>query len=76
MVNIRIIEIPKMKAVYSGPLTDAERFTAFNKWFSEYHTCIISLVLFLFAVNIGRVIMGNRLLTITDYFSFFTIIIS
>ncbi len=40
MVNIRIIEIPKMKAVYSGPLTDAERFTAFNKWFSEYHASL------------------------------------
>ena len=40
MVNIRIIEIPKIKAVYSGPLTDAERFTAFNKWFSEYHASL------------------------------------
>ncbi|MGN1343005.1 MAG: GyrI-like domain-containing protein [Traorella sp.] len=37
MKNIRIIEIPSMKAVYSGPLTDNEKFEAFNDWFSEYH---------------------------------------
>ena len=37
MVHVRIVEIPKMKAVYSGPLTTEARFEAFNKWFSEYH---------------------------------------
>ena len=35
MVHVRIVEIPKMKAVYSGPLTTEARFEAFNKWFSE-----------------------------------------
>ena len=37
MQNIRIIEIPPMKAVYSGPLSDSGKFDAFNKWFSDYH---------------------------------------
>lgn len=37
MVAIRIVEIPKMKAVYSGPLTTDERFEAFNNWFSRFH---------------------------------------
>lgn len=37
MVNIRIVEIPEMKAVYSGPLTSEERFEAFNNWFSRFH---------------------------------------
>ena len=37
MQKIRIIEIPKMKAVYSGPLTDEETFNKFNEWFSNYH---------------------------------------
>lgn len=38
--NIRIVEIPVMKAVYSGPLTDEEEFEKFNQWFSEYHACL------------------------------------
>ena len=37
MVNIRIVEIPEMKAVYSGPLTTGEAFEAFNNWFSRFH---------------------------------------
>ncbi|MGN1000110.1 MAG: GyrI-like domain-containing protein [Faecousia sp.] len=37
MISVRIIDIPKMKAVYSGPLTTGQRFEAFNQWFSEYH---------------------------------------
>lgn len=40
MQNIRIVEIPPMKAVYSGPLTDDETFEVFNKWFSEYHASL------------------------------------
>lgn len=40
MQNVRIIEIPSMKAVYSGPLTDAEKFERFNEWFSEYHASL------------------------------------
>lgn len=40
MQNVRIIEIPPMKAAYSGPLTDSERFEKFNKWFSEYHASL------------------------------------
>ena len=34
MQNIRIVNIPEMKAVYSGPLTDGEKFEKFNHWFS------------------------------------------
>ncbi|MDY4219508.1 MAG: GyrI-like domain-containing protein [Candidatus Faecousia sp.] len=40
MQNVRIMEIPPMKAAYSGPLTDAEKFEKFNKWFSEYHASL------------------------------------
>ena len=40
MQNIRIIEIPKMKAVYSGPLNTAEKCEDFNKWFSNYHASL------------------------------------
>lgn len=40
MQHIRIIEIPKMKAVYSGPLTDEARFEAFNTWFSRFHAAL------------------------------------
>ena len=38
--NIRILEIPPMKAVYSDPLTDGEKFERFNRWFSEYHASL------------------------------------
>ena len=38
--NIRIVEIPAMKAVYSGPLVENERFEAFNQWFSGYHASL------------------------------------
>lgn len=37
MQNIRIIEIPPMKAAYSGPLVDSKKIERFNKWFSRYH---------------------------------------
>ena len=37
MQNVRIIEIPAMKAVHSGPLTSEEKFESFNRWFSRYH---------------------------------------
>lgn len=40
MQNVRIVELPPMKAAYSGPLTDGEKFEAFNKWFSEYHAAL------------------------------------
>lgn len=40
MVHVRILEIPPMKAVYSGPLTDGERFERFNSWFSAYHATL------------------------------------
>ena len=40
MQNIRIVEIPAMEAVYSGPLTDNQKFEAFNKWFSDYHASL------------------------------------
>ncbi|MGM9597929.1 MAG: hypothetical protein ACI3XO_08965 [Eubacteriales bacterium] len=40
MQHIRIIEIPCMKAVYSGPLTDGEKFEKFNDWFSGYHASL------------------------------------
>lgn len=29
-----------MKAVYSGPLTDGEKFKKFNEWFSRYHSAL------------------------------------
>lgn len=40
MQNIRIIEIPKMKAVFSGPLSTEDEFEKFNKWFSDYHASL------------------------------------
>ena len=40
MQNIRIIHLPEMKAVYSGPLTDIDTFNAFNDWFSAYHATL------------------------------------
>ncbi|MDO5520716.1 MAG: transcriptional regulator [bacterium] len=40
MQQIRIMEIPKIKAVYSGPLTSDEKFQEFNKWFSDYHASL------------------------------------
>ncbi|MGN1025014.1 MAG: hypothetical protein ACI4P4_01290 [Faecousia sp.] len=40
MQRIRIIEIPPMKAVYSGPLTDDKTFEKFNNWFSLYHASL------------------------------------
>ena len=40
MISIRIVELPKMKAAYSGPLSDGKKFEAFNKWFSDYHSAL------------------------------------
>lgn len=40
MQSIRIVAIPEMKAVYSGPLSDGERFEKFNNWFSAYHASL------------------------------------
>lgn len=37
MQSIRIVEIPLMKAAYSGPLTSEAAFTSFNAWFTAYH---------------------------------------
>lgn len=37
MQTIRIIEVPKMKAVFSGPLSSQEKFEKFNRWFTNYH---------------------------------------
>ena len=42
MQKVRIIEIPPMKAVYSGPLTDGEKFGAFVSWFSAFHSSLKS----------------------------------
>lgn len=40
MQQIRIIELPKVKAVYSGPLTDGDKFAKFNQWFSDFHASL------------------------------------
>lgn len=40
MQSIRIIEIPKMKAAFSGALSSPEKFEKFNAWFSEYHASL------------------------------------
>lgn len=40
MQSFRIIEIPKMKAAFSGPLTSAEKFDRFAAWFSAYHASL------------------------------------
>lgn len=40
MQNVRIIEIPKMKVVTSGPIYTMEAFEAFNQWFTEYHNSL------------------------------------
>lgn len=40
MQSIRVMEIPKMKAVFSGPLSSKEAFEKFVKWFSEYHAAL------------------------------------
>lgn len=40
MQYVRIVEIPKMKAAYSGPLTDEAAFEAFNTWFSGFHASL------------------------------------
>ena len=40
MQSIRIVEIPVVKAAYSGPLTDEESFNRFNDWFSAYHASL------------------------------------
>lgn len=40
MQKVRIIEIPPMKAVYSGPLTDGPKFEAFVRWFSGFHSSL------------------------------------
>ncbi|NLW70134.1 MAG: hypothetical protein GX061_03545 [Eubacteriaceae bacterium] len=37
MQKVRIIELPPMKAVYSGPLKDAKTFERYLKWFSGFH---------------------------------------
>lgn len=40
MQAIRIVEIPKMQAVFSGPLSSKDKFEAFVKWFGEYHASL------------------------------------
>jgi len=40
MQNIRIIELPSVKAAFSGPLTDGAQFAKFNQWFSAYHAAL------------------------------------
>ncbi|WP_148408739.1 hypothetical protein [Murimonas intestini] len=42
MQSIRMIEIPKIKAVFSGPLSSKEKFEKFIQWFSEYHASLKS----------------------------------
>ena len=40
MQQIRIIELPRMKVVKSGPIRTEQAFNAFNKWFSDYHAAL------------------------------------
>ena len=40
MQQIRIIELPRMKVVKSGPIRTEQAFNAFNKWFSDYHASL------------------------------------
>jgi hypothetical protein len=40
MQPVRIIEIPKMKAVFSGPLSSEEKLKGFIGWFSTYHASL------------------------------------
>ena len=40
MQSVRSIEIPKMKAVFSGPLSSKEKFEKFVEWFSTYHASL------------------------------------
>jgi len=40
MQHFRIIELPKVKAVYSGPLTNDEKFKRFNQWFNKFHASL------------------------------------
>lgn len=42
MQNIRIVEIPPMKAVYSGPLTDGAKMGAFIAFFSKFNETLKS----------------------------------
>lgn len=40
MLTFRIIELPEMKAAFSGPMTDRESFEKFASWFSGYHASL------------------------------------
>lgn len=40
MQPIRIIELPKMKAVFSGPLSSREKFERFVTWFHKIHASL------------------------------------
>lgn len=40
MQSVRVIKLPEMKTVYSGPLTDGEAFGRFVAWFSSYHASL------------------------------------
>lgn len=40
MQSIRIVEIPKMKAVFSGPLSSKEKTEKFIEWFSTFHASL------------------------------------
>ncbi|BDF73004.1 hypothetical protein CE91St41_39880 [Oscillospiraceae bacterium] len=37
MQTVRVVEIPGMKAAFSGPLSSKEAFERFNTWFSRFH---------------------------------------
>ena len=40
MQYVRIVNLPAMKAAYSGPLKDEASFNRFNDWFSAYHASL------------------------------------
>ena len=40
MVTVRIVELKRVRAAYSGPLTDKAGFQAFANWFSAYHASL------------------------------------
>lgn len=44
MINIRIVEIPKMKVVTSGPIRTEEAFIAFNNWWTSYDKKVMNKI--------------------------------
>lgn len=44
MISIRIVELPKMKVVTSGPIRTQEAFDAFNTWWSAYDKNVVDKI--------------------------------